>query len=424
MAETQARDQRDSPIANPARSVFAHRDYRRYLISLFLGSLAIQIQSIAVSWRIYAITRSPLALGYAGLFEFLPMVLCTLPAGSVADRFDRRLIVVISYIVQAIAASLFLGLAIADRSTVWPFYAVLALFGAARTFTGPAAQALVPLLVPAEQFPQAVAWNSSTFQTAVIAGPALGGMIYTLSATAPYAIALVMFAIVAAVMATIAHRSPRHPEETGMSGLRRLTAGVVYVRNRPMILGAISLDLFAVLLGGATAMLPVYARDILHVGPSGLGLLRSAPAAGAALVGIILGRWRFERKAGPRMFGCVAIFGLATIVFGLSDSFVVSLAALVVVGASDMVSVYVRTTLIQLATPDPMRGRVSAVNRLFIGTSNELGAFESGVTAAWFGTVPSVVIGGIGTLIVVGLGVALFPSLRAIDRLSEVKPDP
>ncbi len=265
---------------NPVPGVFAHRDYRRQLISLFLGSLAIQIQSIAVSWRIYAITRSPLALGYAGLFEFLPMVVCTLPAGSVADRFDRRLIVVISYIVQAVAASLFLGLAITDRSVVWPFYAVLALFGAARTFVGPAAQSLVPLLVPQEQFPQAVAWNSSTFQTAVIAGPALGGMIYALSPTAPYAIGMVLFAIVAAVMATITYRSPRHPEETGMTGLRRLTAGIAYVSSRPMILGAISLDLFAVLLGGATAMLPVYARDILHVGPGGLGLLRSAPAVG------------------------------------------------------------------------------------------------------------------------------------------------
>jgi MFS family permease len=426
MAESQARlrARRDAPIVNPVPGVFAHRDYRRQLISLFLGSLAIQIQSIAVSWRIYAITRSPLALGYAGLFEFLPMVVCTLPAGSVADRFDRRLIVVISYIVQAVAASLFLGLAITDRSVVWPFYAVLALFGAARTFVGPAAQSLVPLLVPQEQFPQAVAWNSSTFQTAVIAGPALGGMIYALSPTAPYAIGMVLFAIVAAVMATITYRSPRHPEETGMTGLRRLTAGIAYVSSRPMILGAISLDLFAVLLGGATAMLPVYARDILHVGPGGLGLLRSAPAAGAALVGISLGRWPLGGKAGRKMFACVAIFGLATIVFGLSDSFVVSLAALAVVGASDMVSVYVRQTLTQLATPDPMRGRVSAVNRLFIGTSNELGAFESGVTAAWFGTVPSVVIGGIGTLIVVGLGIALFPSLRAIDRLADVTPDP
>ena len=406
------------------RGVLSHRDYRRYLSATFLGSLAIQIELVAVSWQIYAITRSPLSLGYAGLFEFLPMVVCTLPSGDLADRFDRRLIIVVSYLAQAVAAALFLGLGLASPKVAWPFYAVLALFGTARTFSGPAANSLVPLLVPPDQFPQAIAWNSSTFQIAVIAGPALGGLLYALSPTAAYGVCLVLFAAVAIVMATVQRRSPGHVAAAGMTALERLTAGIAYVSSRPMILGAISLDLFAVLLGGATAMMPVYARDILHVGPTGLGVLRSAPAVGAAAIGLALGRTPLSRRAGPAMFACVALFGIATIVFGVSENFLLSFAALAVLGASDMVSVYVRATLIQLATPDPMRGRVSAVNRLFIGTSNELGAFESGVTAAWFGTVPSVVIGGLGTLLVVATGLWLFPSLRAIDQLSAITPEP
>ncbi len=409
---------------NPDRGVLSHRDYRRYLSATFLASLAIQIELVAVSWQIYAITRSPLSLGYAGLFEFLPMVVCTLPSGDLADRFDRRLIIVISYVVQAVAASLFLGLGFAGPKAAWPFYAVLVLFGVARTFSGPAANSLVPLLVPPDQFPQAIAWNSSTFQIAVIAGPALGGLVYALSPTAAYGVCLVLFVAVAIVMATVRRRNPGHTAPPGMTALERLTAGIAYVGSRPMILGAISLDLFAVLLGGATALMPVYARDILRVGPIGLGVLRSAPAAGAAAIGLALGQVPLARRAGPTMFACVAIFGVATIVFGLSGNFMLSLGALAVLGAADMVSVYVRATLIQLATPDPMRGRVSAVNRLFIGTSNELGAFESGVTAAWFGTIPSVVIGGLGTLVVVAMGLWLFPSLRAIDRLSEVTPEP
>ncbi len=320
-------------------------------------------------------------------------------------------------------AGLFLGLAFTNPATAWPFYAVLVLFGTARTFLGPAANSLVPLLVPQDQFPQAVAWNSSIFQTAVIAGPALGGLLYALSPTAAYSLCLLLFIAVAIVMATLPPHKPEHAAAAGMAALERLTAGIAYVRSKPMILGAISLDLFAVLLGGATALMPVYARDILRVGPTGLGVLRSAPAVGAALIGLALGQMPLSRRAGPTMFACVAIFGAATIVFGLSENFPLSLAALAVLGASDMVSVYVRATLIQLATPDAMRGRVSAVNRLFIGTSNELGAFESGVTAAWFGTVPSVVIGGFGTLLVVAMGLWLFPSLRAIDRLSEVTPE-
>jgi MFS family permease len=296
------------------------------------------------------------------------------------------------------------------------------LFGAVRAFSGPAASAFVPTLVPLEQFSKAVAWNSSAFQIAVICGPALGGAIYLFGPAVAYAACMILFLAVVTIIGAVARRGSNHPPETAMTSLQRLTAGISYVRSKPVILGAISLDLFAVLLGGATALLPVYARDILHVGPTGLGLLRSAPAVGAAALGLVLGQMPLRRRAGPIMFGCVALFGFATIVFGLSRSFILSSAALIVLGASDMVSVYVRATLVQLATPDAMRGRVSAVNRLFIGASNELGGFESGVTAAWFGTVPSVVIGGLGTLMVVALWSWLFPALRNVDQLGEVVP--
>jgi MFS family permease len=327
---------------------------------------------------------------------------------------------VISYFAQAAAAGLFLALSFMKVREVRSFYAVLALFAAARAFAGPASQSFVPMLVPQDRFPQAVAWSSATSKIAVIVGPALGGAIYILGPAAAYGVCLILFIVVAMVTAAMRTASRRYPEEPGVTGLERLTAGIVYVRDNSMILGAISLDLFAVLLGGATALLPIYARDILRVGPEGLGLLRSAPALGAVFLGFLLGRMPIQRNAGVVMFAAVTIFGIATIAFGLSGNFFLSMAALAVLGASDMVSVYVRATIVQLATPEAMRGRVSAVNRLFIGASNELGEFESGVTASWFGTVPSVVIGGIGTLVVVVLGLCLFPGLREIDKLTDV----
>lgn len=403
-------------------TALAHRDFRRYLSAGFLAILAIQIQSVAVGWQIYSIAHTPLALGYVGLFQFLPMMACTIPAGHLADRFDRRLILVTSYLLAAIAAGCFLMLALTRTAVIWPFYAVLALFGAARAFAGPASQSFVPLLVPQDQFPQAVAWNSSTSQVAVIAGPAVGGAIYILGPAVDYAVCLILFAIIAIVMMGIRSRSARYEAEADTTVFERVTAGIAYVWSKPLLLGSFSLDLFAVLLGGATALLPVYARDILHVGPLGLGVLRSAPALGATILGLVLGQITPQRHAGLAMFVCVAIFGIATIVFGLSNNFALSIAALFVLGASDVVSVYVRTTLTQLATPDAMRGRVSAVNRLFVGASNELGEFESGITATWFGTVPAVVIGGLGTLVIVAVWYRLFPSLRGVDRLSDVVP--
>ena len=404
-------------------SVFSRRDFRIYFASFFLAALAFGAQSVAVSWEIYDIARDPLALGLAGLAQFVPMILLTLPAGDVADRYNRRTILAGGFAIQSTCSALFLVLTLTRYHALWPFYALLAMFGAARVFTNPAANSFLPLLVADEQFPEAVAWVSSSRMTASIAGPALGGALYAFGAGAVFAVCLAIFFSGAIAISIIHTASAGGAPAPGVSSFARLTAGIHYVRSRPLILGAISLDLFAVLLGGATALLPIYARDILHVGPAGLGLLRSAPGAGAAILGIVLVRLPLRRHAGLTMFGCVALFGISTIVFGLSRNFLVSLMALFVLGASDMISVYVRQTLIQLATPDSMRGRVSAVSFLFIGASNELGEFESGLTASWFGTVPSVVIGGLGTLVVVGLWAWMFPSLRRVHDISSITPE-
>jgi MFS family permease len=350
------------------------------------------------------------------------MALFAFPAGDLADRLDRRMILTASYLIQALGAALLLVLTLAKPAGIWPFYAVLALFGTSRAFGQPASQAFLPLLTPEDQFPEAVAWTSSARQIATVVGPAIGGALYLFGAVVPYCVCLALFLTVSVAITRLRTRSILHAPQRDLTALQRATLGIGYVRAQPVILGVISLDLFAVLLGGATALLPIYARDILKVGPIGLGLLLSATAAGAALTGLILGHVPPRRNTGSTMFACVAIFGIATIIFGLSYNFPLSLAALLVLGASDMVSVYVRGCVIQLATPDAMRGRVSALNALFIGASNELGGFESGFTAAWLGTVPSVVIGGLGTIAVVAIWMWLFPSLRRIDRMSEVTP--
>jgi MFS family permease len=347
------------------------------------------------------------------------MFLLTLPAGEISDRLDQRRIYGISLLAQSVCAGIILALSLIPSHPLWTFYAVLALFGAARGFASPASQSLLPFLVARERLPRALAVGSSTFQAAILVGPALGGLLYVRGPATAYAVCCGCLA--AGGIASL-FLGGRHPERsrTISKPLERVTEGVRFVRARPIILGAISLDLFAVLLGGATALLPIFARDILHVGPVGLGLLRSAPAVGAGVVGIALGARPLDKKIGTVMFTSVAAFGAATIAFGLSRNFYVSLAALAVLGAFDMVSVFVRHVLVQFATPDAMRGRVSAVNVLFIGASNELGEFESGLTAAWFGTVPSVVLGGIGTLLVVVAWAWIFPPLRRVDRLSEI----
>ncbi len=409
-----------SPIS--LRSVLGVRDFRLFLTGRFLGTLGAQVQSVAVGWQVYDITRDPMALGFVGLAQFLPMVLLMLPAGDIADRVDRRLIVAASYLLQALAIALLIALTRMDAHSASPFYLVLVLTGISRAFAGPALRAFVPLLVSKGQLPRAIALSSSTFQVAVVAGPALGGLIYILGPEAAYGACLLFFLAVVGLFAAVRTRHAQVPVDPALSAFGRLTAGIAYIRTQPIVLGAISLDLFAVLLGGAVALLPIFARDILHVGPEGLGLMRSAPAIGSTLVSFLLIGLPLQRRTGLVMFACVAIFGLATIVFGLSKIFLVSLAALVVMGAADMVSVYVRSTLVPLATPADKLGRVSAVDLLFISASNELGEFESGLTAGWFGTVPAVVIGGVGTLGVVALWMWLFPALRKVDRLSDVKP--
>ena len=375
------------------------------------------MQSVAVGWQVYEITKRPLDLGYVGLAQFLPTILLFLVAGHAADRFNRRSIVTLCYAGLAVSSALLLLLTMRGSQSVHAIYAVLVLVGVVRSFNGAAGQSMVPQLVQEKDFPNAVAWAQTVFNTATIIGPALGGLIYAIfrGPTAVYASSMV--AGVISVIAASRIRLNTAKREREPVSLSTLLAGLRFIWEKKLVLGTISLDLFAVLLGGAVALLPVYAREILHTGPWGLGILRSAPAIGAAAMAVMLAHRPLQRHAGMTMLWCVAGFGVFTIVFGVSRNLVLSLAALLLVGASDMVSVIIRGTLVQLSTPDAMRGRVSAVNSLFIGTSNEFGQFESGLTAHWFGTVPAVVIGGVGTLIVIGLWAWLFPELRGADRL-------
>ena len=395
--------------------VFRIRDFRLMLTARVFSSLALPMLIVAVGWTVYDLTRDPLYLGYVGLTLFLPQILLTLPAGHIADLVDRRIILLICFSLLALAAALLASFVLFEVREVAPIFAVLLLYACANSFLRPASTSLVPMLVPKEHLPSAVAWNSSTWTMAGTIGPALGGLLYGFGAQIVFCTSAVLLLGSVAILSRL---SPRPPLAQGDSHwLERLFAGVKFVWRRPILLGAISLDLFAVLLGGATALLPVFARDILAVGPWGLGLLRSAPAVGALSCGLFLAHFPLKRRAGVTMFLCVAGFGAGTIVFGLSRFLPLSLLALVSMGACDMVSVYVRQTLVQLNTPDEMRGRVSAVTMIFIGASNELGEFESGVTASWFGTVPAVVIGGIGTLLVVVIWSLAFRSLRRVDRL-------
>lgn len=380
------------------------------------GSVAYQIQGVAIGWQVYDLTRDPLALGLVGLAQFLPALLLALPAGHVVDQFPRRTVYRLCLAVEALGV-LLLGLGSATgHLDVWGIYALAAMFGAARAFEHPAQASLLPGLVPREAFGRAVAWNSSIGQTATLLGPMIGGLLYAFGPGVAYAGSAAGFITAGMLIASVPPpgAAPKREKPT----LRSVFAGLAFIRAERAILGAISLDLFAVLLGGAVALLPVYARDILHSGPLGLGLLRSAPAIGGLGIGMILAFFPLARRAGWTMFGAVAMFGLATCVFALSRNFALSCTALAVLGGADMISVFVRSNFVQLSTPDVMRGRVSAVNAIFIGTSNQLGEFESGVTAAWFGTEAAVLIGGIGTLAVVAIWLVLFPELRRIDRLN------
>ena len=408
--------------AAPINSPYRERDLPLYLCIRVLSRIAVLVQSVCVGWQVYDLTRSPLALGIVGGVEFVPMFLLALPAGELADRFDPRRIITLASLLEALSSGLLLAFVLTRQTSVWPLYGIILLFGTARGFSGPATRSLLPFLVPPEKLPRSLAWGSSVTQLAIIAGPAFGGFAYALGPAIAYGSALVASLVSAAGMLFVGGRRVSADNAALASRLARVREGIEFVRSRRVVFGAISLDLFAVLLGGAVSLLPVYARDILHVGPTGLGLLRSAPAFGAALTAVFLTRRPVERKVGYTMFAAVVIFGIGTIVFGLSRNFGLSLGALAVTGAADQISVYIRSALVQFATPDAMRGRVSAVSTLFISASNELGGFESGVTAALFGTVPAVVLGGVGTLIVVAVWMRVFPPLRTVDRMRDVMP--
>ena len=399
-------------------TTYRERDFALFLAVRVFSTLAMMIQSVAVGWQVYDLVRSPLALGWVGLAEFVPMFLLTLPAGALVDRSDQRRILAFAYTTQGLTAVLLAALTLAQVRMAWPFYALVALFGCARGFYGPAAQSLLPFLVPQERLPRAIATSASFFQASVIVGPALGGVAYAWGPQWAYGLCALAYAAAAVITLVLGGRR-RTPDAAGarLSRTEQVKEGLRYVRSRPVVLGAISLDLFAVLLGGATALLPVFARDILATGPVGLGALRSATAVGATTMALLL-LWRpIERHTGLKMFGAVALFGVATIVFGLSRNYWLSLTALMTLGIADQISVYVRANLVQLSTPDAMRGRVSAVNMLFIGTSNQLGELESGMTAALFGVIPATVLGGAATIGIAVLWMWWFPELRKIDDL-------
>lgn len=394
--------------------LLAQTSFVRFWLARLAGVTANQMLMVAVAWHMYDITSSAWDLGLVGLFQFVPALVMTLPAGHVADRLHRGRIFAACMGGQALIAVLLMAATQGGFATRELILGISVVLGVARAFQMPAQQALTPLLVPQALLQRAIALSSSGMQAAIICGPALGGVLYTTGPITVYATCAVLLLVAAAL--TLVVRYPHRPS-TLAANWGTVMAGFSFVWRHKVLLGATSLDLFAVLLGGATALLPIYARDILHTGPVGLGLLRAAPAAGALVMSLVLIRWPLHRKVGHRLLAAVAVFGLATVVFGLSTDFGLSMVALVVTGAADSISVVTRMTLVQLETPDEMRGRVSAVNSIFIGASNQLGEFESGATAALMGPVGSVVLGGVGTLLVAGLWLRLFPDLARRDRL-------
>jgi len=403
------------------RIAFTHPDFVLFQIARFLIVAAVEMQAVAVGWQVYDITKRALDLGLVGLAQFLPGILLFLVSGHTSDRFERRRVLGACYAGYALCSGLLLFLAERGTHSVRPIYAVLILLGVVRSFNGTASRSILPQLVPEEHFANAVAWNATTFQAATILGPSLGGILYQLfhGPTAVYAGA--MLTAVGALLSMFRIKTRPQARRREPMTAKTILAGLHFIWREKLVLGAISLDLFAVLLGGAVALLPVYAREILHTGPWGLGLLRTAPGVGAALMAVALAHRPLRGRAGPTLLWSVAGFGICTIIFGISRSLMLSLISLILLGAADMVSVIIRATLVQLRTPDEMRGRVMAVDMVFIGTSNELGQFESGLTAQWFGAVPAVLLGGVGTLVVIALWAWKFPELRRAGEFSAMK---
>jgi len=405
------------------------RDFRFYSAARLLGVMGGEAQAVGVAWQVYEITHSALMLGYTGLALFLPGIFFVLLAGHAADRYDRRTIVLICYTGQALATGLLLKISLAGTHNVWLIYGILFLIGTGRCFSGPAMSSLVPTLVPKEHFVNAVTWGATIFQIANASGPMVGGLLFTVSlagifggrlarlngAPLVYCFTLVLLVSYIVIFSLI---KPRGAAEKKGFTVKTMLAGLKYVAGTRLLLGSISLDLFAVLLGGAVSLLPIFAVEVLHSGPHGLGILRAMPSLGALAVSLGLLAVPLKRRAGRTMLVCVGIFGAATVVFGLSRNIYLSCLALVVTGAADMISVVVRSSILQLATPPEMRGRVSSVNWLFLGASNEFGEYESGLTAHWWGAVRAVVIGGIASMVITGLWSGFFPALREADRLT------
>jgi MFS family permease len=406
-------------MLNPL-AVLRHRGYAAYAAARFCTTLCWQMASVAVGWQVYGLTHNPLDLGYVGLVQFLPFVLLVLPGGYVADHVDRKRVMMMAFVIAATCAAALAWLSFIGSRHVGPIFMVMSVYGANRAFWMPASQAMTPNLVPVEAFPSAIALNSMLFEAGVIVGPVLGGLLYLIGPFVTYCTVSVLLLVALGLMSTV--RPLRARERGAKSQTTDLLDGLRYVLRHRALLGAISLDLFGVLFGGAASLFPAYARDVLHVGPAGLGLLRTATGVGATVTAIALVVSPLERHVGRWMFAGIGVFGAGTVVFGLSTSFTLSLVALFLVGAGDMVSVYIRGVLVQLETPDEIRGRVSAVGSMFIGASNELGEFESGLTARWLGLVPAVVLGGTATLAVVGSYLKWFPELRLLDRFRRRSP--
>ena len=412
------------PTGSSAAALFRHKAYRSFWASRFLDLLGVQIQAVTLAWHVYLLARgqgdsvgeAAFAVGMVGLAQFTPLFFLSLISGATADRRDRKLIMAVCITVEIACAAALAALSWSGRIELWHMFALAVVFGSARAFFSPASTAMAPMLVPRALLPNAIAWGSLNWQSASILGPAIGGLLCAVSPALSSAVTTALYVLGLGVLLLV--RANTRPKAQPGSRLAQIKEGLAYVWRQKIVFGAISLDLFAVLLGGATALLPVFARDVLHVGAEGFGVLRAAPAVGATAVALMLAVKPIRRRAGLLMFGGVAVFGLATVVFALSKVMAVSVVALAVLGGADMISVYIRQTLVQLVTPDHMRGRVAAVSTLFIGASNELGEFESGVVARFLGPVGAALFGGVGALVVTGLWAKLFPELRKADELA------
>ncbi|GIU94333.1 MAG: MFS transporter [Gaiellaceae bacterium] len=403
-------------------SPFRHRDFALFWVALLVQGFALTMATVAIGWQVYSVRENPLDLGLVGLAEFVPLLLLALPAGQLADRLPRRRIVLAMFLLDIGVLAALLGITAQGATRVWPFFALAFVTGIGSALGAPAGRALTPSLVPQEILVSALAQRSIAFQLSAVVGPAVGGVLFAVRPELVYGVGIALSLV--ALGCVLAMRSGRTPASDGALGMDDVLAGVRLIRRTRILLGAISLDLFAVLLGGAVALLPVFAKDILEVGPTGLGLLRTAPAVGAFAAALLIARFPIRRHAGPKLYLVVAAFGACMVVFGLSRELWLSLAALALAGAFDMVSVVLRSTILPLVTPDALRGRVTAVEMVFISASNELGAFESGVAAALLGAVPAVVLGGVATIAIAGIWWKLFPALAKVDRLDELRPVP